>query len=334
MNLTRHVVALTRRALRVARPRGDAAPHRGLRAEGAPRERGDPERRRDASPTRAPRSRSRRAVRRQLFTVALPAPAACSGDTADRRLPRVQLPRADGHRRRPRCTFSGYPVDGLRLRRQHRHVLRHREHRAHHGPGHQHPDQLPVEPARPRRGFDVPLSDLLYAAARPARGRPGSCARTPNGAGHRLVEHRGDVHRRRGRRERLHVDRDAGRRRPRRPRRRTTTTASEDAVTTTTKPHATTTTTTDDPATTTTTAGGRRRPRRWSGSGRPVSTPVEPDRPVERRLQRPDRDAAAPCPAPVRRCIVSVGLGLFAIGAGMMLIGLDLRWKARGAFVS
>ena len=117
-----------------------------------------------------------------------------------------------------------------------------------------------------------------------------------------------------------------------------TTTTVPAAVTTTTKPpkttttiHKTTTTTTpSDGSTTTTIVGtGTGTTVPVAGAGTGTSTGVDP---VSSDFDSGATSGTLPrTGAPVHR---ELGLGLFAIGAGFMLIGLDLRWKARGAFVS
>ena len=113
----------------------------------------------------------------------------------------------------------------------------------------------------------------------------------------------------------------------------TTTTTLPAAVTTTTKPPKTTTTL-HDPTTTTKPSGGiSTTTTTIAGTGGtvPVSGAGGSVDPVTGFDSGTTGGTLPRTGSPVHR---ELGLGLFAIGAGLMLIGIDLRWKARGAYVS
>jgi hypothetical protein len=111
-----------------------------------------------------------------------------------------------------------------------------------------------------------------------------------------------------------------------------TTTVPKGRVTTTTKPKSTATSTTlgGDPVTTTTVSGATTTTVFVSGSG---VTPIVPVDATGSDFSDPTA-VSGTLPrtgSPVSR---EVGLGLLAIGAGMMIIGLEWRWKARGALAT
>jgi hypothetical protein len=115
----------------------------------------------------------------------------------------------------------------------------------------------------------------------------------------------------------------------------TSTTAPSSVVTTTTKPPKTTTTL-KDPTTTTTKPADTASTTTTTIAGTGGTVPVTDSGagtvdPVTGFDSGTTSGTLPRTGSPVHR---ELGLGLFAIGAGFMLIGLDLRWKARGAFVS
>ena len=97
-----------------------------------------------------------------LFTVTLPTGAACSGDTSTGGYHVYSYLVPHGHRRE-HGDVRELPVRGLRIRGQHRHLLRPGQHRDPYRPDHQHPDELRV-------GAAV-LNEAQCRSARPAQRR-------------------------------------------------------------------------------------------------------------------------------------------------------------------
>jgi hypothetical protein len=114
----------------------------------------------------------------------------------------------------------------------------------------------------------------------------------------------------------------------------TTTTVPASVVTTTTKPPKTTTTRKDPTTTTTKPSGTATTTTTIAAAGGTVPVTDSGSGTIDPVTGFDSGTTSGTLPrtgSPVHR---ELGLGLFAIGAGLMLIGIDLRWKARGAFVA